>query len=117
MKKEQERTIEELKDHQELESERMAEKLEKESKDEEARKLKAFEAYRLRAINEVRNRQAAELSSRNDMDTDESQRVGFLVTDCSCTVDELYLLLITLRHISLRSTLRDLQGDQAIKSS
>lgn len=75
LKKEQERTIEELKDHQQQELDRMADKLEKESRDEEARKLNAFEVYRLRAISEVRSRQATELSSRNDMDTDESHRV------------------------------------------
>ena len=76
LKKEQDRTIEELREHQEQVSLKLADKLEKETKDEEAMKLKAFEAYRLRAINEVRNRQAAELSSRNDLDANESQRVS-----------------------------------------
>ena len=76
MKKEQDRTIEELKEHQEQVLLKLTDKLEKETRDEESRKLKAFEAYRLRAINEVRNRQAAELSSRNDLDASESQRVS-----------------------------------------
>ena len=63
-------------------------KLEKEAKEEEARKLKEFENYKSRAINEVRNRQAAELSSRNDMGAEESKRVSeidFLVED-TCSV-------------------------------
>lgn len=75
LKKEQDRTIEELKEHQEQVLLKLTDKLEKETRDEESRKLKAFEAYRLRAINEVRNRQAAELSSRNDLDASESQRL------------------------------------------
>ena len=54
-------------------------KLEKEAKEEEARKLKEFENYKSRAINEVRNRQAAELSSRNDMGAEESKRVSQIV--------------------------------------
>ena len=54
-------------------------KLEKEAKEEEARKLKEFENYKSRAINEVRNRQAAELSSRNDMGAEESKRVSQMV--------------------------------------
>lgn len=67
--------MEELKEHQENEAHKLLEKLEREAKEEEERRIREFETYRIRTINEARNRQAAELSSRNEMGTEESQRV------------------------------------------
>ncbi len=69
--------MEELKEHQENEAHKLLEKLEREAKEEEERRIREFETYRIRTINEARNTQAAELSSRNEMGTEESQRVGW----------------------------------------
>ena len=76
LKREQERTMEELKDLQGNELSKTLEKLDKDCKEEEDKKLREFESYRSRAINEARNRQSAELSSRNNMSVDESKRVS-----------------------------------------
>ena len=75
LKHEQQRAMEELNERHGEEQERMEDKLAREAKEEEARMMKAFEQERERALREARNRQAAELTARSDMSSDETQQV------------------------------------------
>jgi len=75
LKREQERTLEELAERQQEDQERLEDKLAREAKDVEMREMADFEAYRERSLREAKNKQAAELSARSDLSATETQQV------------------------------------------
>lgn len=61
--------------------EKLNDKLSREVREEEAKALADFEEYRQRALRETKNRQVAELASRSDLSSDETQKVSIYVVD------------------------------------
>ena len=75
MKREQERSLNDIKERHKEELEKLEDKLEREAREAEEKELADFEAYRQRALREAKNRQAAELAARNDLSSEETQKV------------------------------------------
>lgn len=75
MKREQERTREELGERQQEELEKLEDKMAREAKHTEQKEMQEFEVYRERSLREAKNRQAAELSARSDLSAVETQQV------------------------------------------
>ena len=75
LKREQERSLEEFKERQEEDTEKLEDKLAREAKEAQSKSIADFEAYRERALREAKNRQAAELSARTDLSSAEMQQV------------------------------------------
>ena len=86
LKREQERSLEELQERQQEEMERLEDKLAREAKDSEHKEMQDFEAYRERTLREAKNRQAAELSARSDLSAAETQQVT-LIFPVFCVVN------------------------------
>lgn len=67
--------MEELKERQQIDEDKLDDLLNKQARKEEDKAMADFEVYRQRALREVKNRQAAELSARSDLSSDEMQQV------------------------------------------
>lgn len=95
IKREQERSLEALKERHVEDQDKLEEKLEREAREAEKKALDEFETYRQRALREAKNRQAAELTARSGLSSDETQQ------------------LLAAHQVQLENLMESLEGDRS----